>query len=221
IKAVYSPGGVIPNFVSNNWSVAATTAASITTAIIPGTPTSTTASVSYPGSGTLSLASAKCEVRSAVTLPPASMPSCEVAALPATLSKPGDTANLTINIVTTTVSASIRPSGDPAGARFASLCVAWVGVPAFVFLGLGLPVGTIRRKSLRRKALGWLGLMLVLSILLAGVACGGGNFTNPGNNKPIAVANASTPGNYTAVVSYTDSQNKTQALATVDFSVGQ
>ena len=71
----------------------------------------------------------------------------------------------------------------------------------------------------------WLGLFLVVMVLLAAVGCGGGSFNNPKNAQPVFTQGNTSAGNYTAVVYYTPQGCTTgacaQAIASVDFSVGQ
>jgi hypothetical protein len=229
VTATFNPGDA--NFVSSNGSSAVTVVASLRgTPIVPGTNTTVQANVAYPGTGpTITLTGAStsnppplnnvtCVVTSSLSggLPP----TCTVtASFPVTISASSATGALTINLKTSTISASLHPAPLPSQHRFGALYAISMGMPAIVFMGLAVPLGTRRRKMLRGKLVSWVGLLLVMALLLTAVGCGGG-FTNTNNAQPVVTAGASTPGNYTAILYYTDATG-THALVSVDFSVGQ
>jgi hypothetical protein len=191
-------------------------------------------SVKYSGSltasGTLSSPNLLCEVRSAVVAILPGLTSC-TASLASPLSA-GGTGNLTITIHTTagTIGA-LRPSDNPAGSSFRALYALSFGMPAIVFIGLAAPLSALRKKkSFGGKVVAWLGLMLVLSLLLLSIGCGGGSFSNPGNLGAAGTINKTLTGSYTAVVTYNDATVATVpplpgptpgnvVLATVTFSV--
>jgi hypothetical protein len=78
-----------------------------------------------------------------------------------------------------------------------------LGIPAMVLLGFGVQgIGTRRQRTWRQRLIRLLPVLLVLSLLLGSLACGGG-FTPPGGGT-----NGTTnPGAYSVTVAGTDSNN--------------
>ncbi len=197
--------------------------ASAPAAIVAGATAAPTVSVTYKGnptaSGTLATADVQpnCTVQSqsGVVVVPALL-SC-TATLDKTLN-PGDTGTLTITIKTTagTVTASVPNNTHPGSLR--ALYALSFGMPAVVFIGLAGPLGAIgRKKTYRGKLVTWFGLVLLCALLSMSIGCGGG-FTNPNNLGPVTIQRT-VPGNYTAIVTYTDSSANKQVLATLPFTV--
>ena len=166
----------------------------------------------------MSSANLQCAVQSAVVTVIPTLTSC-AATLDKSLSA-GDTGNLTITLHTTSGTiGSLRLPGNPAGSSFRSLYALSLTMPAIAFIGLALPLGTLRKKALRRKVLCWLGLALVVSMLLVSMGCGGGSFANPSNLGASGTVNKTQAGSYTAVVTFTDATGKNQVLASMAFTV--
>lgn len=225
IKAIFNPGGT--DFATSNSAIAETVVASVN--ISPGNTANVTANIAYPGANititgytpapaALPLNNVNCVVVAAAGTV-AQPPTCKITNtnFPINITVSQATAALAMAISTQGVSgASLQPGPLPKS-RFGGLLAISMGMPAIVFMGLAVPLGTLRRKALRVGLLRWLGLALVVTVLLAAAGCGGG-FNNPNNAQPVVSANASTPGKYTAIINYTDSTG-THALASVDFVV--
>ncbi len=222
IKATYT----CDNLNYNGSSVTVyVTASPKPTAIMAGTPASPTISVTYSGaptaSGTLATANLSCTVQSAVVAVSA-ITSCA-----ASLSGPlnlGATGSLSIAITTSQGTVSSTQPTVTAGNRAPSgmlraLASLTFTLPAVVFMGLAAPLSDPRKKLLRRKLLACLGLVAVLSVLLLSMGCGGAGFSNPNKLAAVGSLNRTQAGSYTAIVTYTDATNKSQALASLPFTV--
>jgi hypothetical protein len=167
----------------------------------------------------LTSADLTCTVQSAVVAVVQSLTSC-TATLNAPLSA-GGAGTVTITIKTSSGSvSSLRPLQNPAGSPLHSLYALSLAMPGLAFIGLVAPFGALRKKSLRRKVLGWIGLALVFSMLLVSMGCGGGSgFTNTNNLPAVGSVNRTQAGSYTAVVTYKDANGKDQVLASMAFTV--
>jgi len=181
-----------------------------------GSAASPSVNVTYSGSlttsGTLSSTDLACDVLP----PPGITMDPTVTRCTATLDKtlnPNDSGALTIAIYTDKIASAPphKPVGAPLGPLYASFSLT---MPAIVFMGLAAPF-SMRDKRLRRKVLACIGLVLMLSLLLASMGCGGGGFVNKDNLKATLTSSATQAGNYTVRVTYKDSTGSTQVLASM------
>ncbi len=105
---------------------------------------------------------------------------------------------------TSTVGITLATSAPASAAnRHLALAISTLGLgmPAVVFLAFGIPAaGSRRQRSWAQKLLRLLPLLLMLSLLLGSVACGGG-FVLPGGGG----SGTTTPGAYSVTVTGTDS----------------
>jgi hypothetical protein len=85
---------------------------------------------------------------------------------------------------------------------------------------MGISAGA-RRKLLRRRALTWLGIGLVMALMLMSASCGGNGFNNPNSLQPNTGQFSGTPvGNYIVQVTGTNQNGQTVAISSIPFTVG-
>lgn len=143
--------------------------------------------------------------------------SCSFSNSSLTLSAYPNSTQVTVAIQTSAGSAAAL---SPSGSRRlpASLYAAWSGMPAIVFLGLGMSsIGVTRRRIRSRRFASWLGLVLVMSILAGLVACSGLS-QGPGASS----GTGGTPaGSYSLLVQGTDANGIVQTSAIIPVEVEQ
>jgi hypothetical protein len=109
-----------------------------------------------------------------------------------------------VTITTSAPASKASLSSNPRTRRWMlPLYATGLGIPAMVLLGFGVQgIGTRRQRTWRQRLIRLLPVLLVLSLLLGSLACGGG-FTPPGGGT-----NGTTnPGAYSVTVAGTDSNN--------------
>ncbi len=125
--------------------------------------------------------------------------------------------SVTVTLTTTSSPSSMVSPGSSLmarnrpGAGFYALSTPLAGI-----LGLLLVGGARRKHWSRRKLLGLLGMMVLLSVLLIAMGCGGG-FNNPSNLQPLG--NGTAQGQYVISVVGTDSGGRVVTVATMELTV--
>jgi hypothetical protein len=211
ITALYNKDA---NFAAATTSVAAGVTVAATLSTSPGAPIpAQTVQLSNPTAQDVIYTNLKCNVLSALGQAVANT-LCSVTNGSVTVPHNG-TASITLNLATNAASAQPAPSQ----ASLRGLNGLWLAMPAVFFLPFAAPAAA-RRKLLSRKAITWLGIMLLLGFLLMSMGCGGGGFNNPNNSQPGSGTNTTTqPGSYIVQVFGTGPSGQT-SLASIPFTVG-
>jgi uncharacterized protein YdeI (BOF family) len=118
------------------------------------------------------------------------------------------------------ISISTKGSSTQAMNRLHRLQSLGLILPAVLLLPMGISAGA-RRKLLRRRALAWLGIGLVIALMLMSVSCGGNGFNNPNSLQPNTGQFSGTPvGNYIVQVTGTNQNGQTVVISSIPFTVG-